>query len=488
MKNNEYTFFIESELFDITNQEDIKFLKEFVSENQSLINQEGDKFRINFVGEIVTPTNRYFSMPKNMQPNKESTELIKNVLSKYKKDETGKNLVLSQLGSYNSERVYFDKLKSYFLDYLTYEFIYPLKRKKIHSNSPISGAKISVFDTIRNRKRFGTGITYTTKDVKNTDDWILDDIYFYTIKELEERLNVSPTDKHEIDKMRDYLIGEGYSFNKLIDNKILSNKTGKELLDLSDTQDVIKKIRSCEIGIIHNPIKNTLLEYYDNKQQASANSTINVIFTKNFEKVWELILQDALMDEKSNQFKEREKSKFNKREIEEEFIPLSELENRKKEFDILEPEEVEDLQIDKWIEKRGNRYFFCKKGRLLIPDIFVDIDDDKKFIGDAKYYRDPSDSNYDKEFYIYNDAQSNKYPMVIFAIPESDTDRTTVPRRGYRRASIPNGGIRELILITVCVKDVINDAISDKTKKVSEDSIYLISKYTRKPEWQKEFE
>jgi hypothetical protein len=316
MKNNEYTFFIESELFDITNQEDIKFLKEFVSENQSLINQEGDKFRINFVGEIVTPTNRYFSMPKNMQPNKESTELIKNVLSKYKKDETGKNLVLSQLGSYNSERVYFDKLKSYFLDYLTYEFIYPLKRKKIHSNSPISGAKISVFDTIRNRKRFGTGITYTTKDVKNTDDWILDDIYFYTIKELEERLNVSPTDKHEIDKMRDYLIGEGYSFNKLIDNKILSNKTGKELLDLSDTQDVIKKIRSCEIGIIHNPIKNTLLEYYGNKQQASANSTINVIFTKNFEKVWEMILQDALMDEKSNQFKEREKSKFNKREIE----------------------------------------------------------------------------------------------------------------------------------------------------------------------------
>ena len=171
MRNNEYTFFIESELFDITNSEDIKFLKEFVSGNQSLINQEGDKFRINFVGEVITPTNRYFSMPKNMQPN-QSVDLIKDVLKN--KDLTtnqdGKNLALSKIGSYTSERVYFDKLKSYFLDYLTYEFIYPLKKNKKHSNSPISGANISVIDTLRNRKRFGTGITYTTKDVDTTDN------------------------------------------------------------------------------------------------------------------------------------------------------------------------------------------------------------------------------------------------------------------------------------------------------------------------------
>ena len=244
MRNNEYTFFIESELFDITNSEDIKFLKEFVSGNQSLINQEGDKFRINFVGEVITPTNRYFSMPKNMQPN-QSVDLIKDVLKN--KDLTtnqdGKNLALSQIGSYTSERVYFDKLKSYFLDYLTYEFIYPLKKNKKHSNSPISGANISVIDTLRNRKRFGTGITYTTKDVENSEDWILDDIYLYTIEELESRLNVSSVDKHEIEKMKEYLKGEGYSFNDLIDNKIISKKTKKVLLDLSITEDVINKIK-----------------------------------------------------------------------------------------------------------------------------------------------------------------------------------------------------------------------------------------------------
>ena len=55
-------------------------------------------------------------------------------------------------------------------------------------------------------------------------------------------------------------------------------------------------------------------------------------------------------------------------------------------------------------------------------------------------------------------------------------------RRGYRRTAIPGGGLRELILITVCVEDVIDDAVNNNTK-VLKDSIYLISKYTRKPEW-----
>jgi len=480
MKNNEYIFFIESEIFDITNQEDINFLREFVSENQSLIEQEGDKYRINFVGEVITPTNRYFSMPKNMQPDDNTVELIKEVLAKYRKDETGKNLVLSQLGSYNSERVYFDKLKSYFLDFLTYEFIYPLKRKKIHSNSPVSGAKVSVFDTIRNRKRFGTGITYTTKDVENSDDWILDDIYFYTIKELEERLNVSPTDKSEIEKMREYLISEGYSFNKLVDNRIISNKTGKQLLDLSDTLEVIKKIKSCEIGIIHNPIKNVLLEYYGNKQDASSNLTVNVIFTKNFEKVWEMILQDALRSMHIEEFGgEKFVNSFNKYEVTEKFIPTSQLSEYSR-LDIIEDDSESDK--DKWISKRGNRYFLCVRGRKLIPDIFVELENGKRFIGDAKYYKDTSDSNYDKEFYIYNDAQNNEYPMVVFAIPDSENQhRTKVPRNGYRRARIENG-VRELIIITVCVTDVINDAIRNGDK-VLNDSIHLISKYTRKPSW-----
>ena len=485
MRNNEYTFFIESELFDITNSEDIKFLKEFVSGNQSLINQEGDKFRINFVGEVITPTNRYFSMPKNMQPN-QSVDLIKDVLKN--KDLTtnqdGKNLALSQIGSYTSERVYFDKLKSYFLDYLTYEFIYPLKKNKKHSNSPISGANISVIDTLRNRKRFGTGITYTTKDVENSEDWILDDIYLYTIEELESRLNVSSVDKHEIEKMKEYLKGEGYSFNDLIDNKIISKKTKKVLLDLSITEDVINKIKKCDIGIIHNPIKNVLLDYYGNKQQASANSTVNVIFTNNFEDVWERIMQKALKSIDISEFAgQKFVDRFNKYEITEKFIPILSLPEYSSKLKIIEGDT--EPNEDKWIAKRGNGHFLCVRGRKLIPDIFVYVDENRKFIGDAKYYKDSSNSNYDKEFYIYNDAQENKDPMVIFAIPDTDKEITTVPVKGYRRAPI-TGGIRELILITVCVTDVIDDALNNGDK-VLKKSISLIEKYTRKSQWRKEY-
>ena len=483
-----YIFFTESEIYDIQNEEDLKFLKEFSIEGQPLIENVRDKYRINFVGEVITPNNIYFSLPKNMlssddKINNDNVILIKKVLVKYAKNIEGKDLVVTRLGSYTSERAYLNKLKEYFLDFITYEFIYPLKRKKVHSKSSVEGGRISIIDTDRNRKRYGGGMTYKTKDVINSDDWMLDDIYYFTIKELENRLGISQFESKQIDEMTKYLKEEGYNFNTFIDGKIYSKTTKKELLDFSKTLDVITAIKKSDVGVIHNPIKNTLIEYYENKLKASANSSVNVIFTKNFEKVWELILQDALMDKKSNKFKEDEKSKFNKREVEEEFIPPSELENKKRQFDILEPKEVEDLQVDKWVEKRGSRYFFCKKGRLLIPDIFVEINENKKFIGDAKYYKDPSDSNYDKEFYIYNDAQGHKYPMVIFALPENENiDRTTVPRRGYRRSSIPGGGLRELIVITVCVNDIVNDAINNKTK-VLDESIYLIKKYTRKTEW-----
>lgn len=72
--------------------------------------------------------------------------------------------------------------------------------------------------------------------------------------------------------------------------------------------------------------------------------------------------------------------------------------------------------------------------------------------------------------------------MVILAIPDTDKEITTVPVKGYRRAPI-TGGIRELILITVCVKCVIDDALNNG-QKVLNKSISLITKYTRKSEWQ----
>ena len=482
MQTNDYIYFSESDIYEIKNLEDLDFLLKFTDGKQKLVEKVGDKYRINFVGEVITPSGIYFSLPKNMEESEDNVLLIKKVLVKYAKDEKGKSLVINRSGSYTSERAYFDKLKEYFLDFITYEFIYPLKRKKIHSNSPIDGGRISIIDTVKNRRRFGGGVTYKTKDVLNDDTWMLDDIYYFTIKELENNLGVSQYERKQIEQMTNYLISEGYSFNNVVDNKIYSKSTKKEILDLSNSKEVVDKIKKCEVGIIHNPIKNILLEYYSNKQKAASKSSVNVIFTSNFEKVWELIIQDAIegtIKDNCLDFRESKingkylKDKFNKVETTEKFVPSEMVKELSKEYPILNKGDVPTG--NKWMENRNNRYFACKKYRFLIPDLFVELPDGRRFLGDAKYYKDVENSNFDKELYVYNEAQENIYPMVIFAIPDTANFKVTiVPPGGYRRSDD-----KELIIITVCVEDVINDAI-DKTNKVLDKSIQLVEKYTRR--------
>ena len=495
MQRTNYKYFTESLNYDIENEEDIIFMEEFKDPEKkiSLISKAGDQWKINFVGEVKTPNCVYFSFPKNVyqldiaenQLNKYKQDLLR-ILSQYKKAPDGKSLTTKREGDYNSERVYFDRLKTYFLDFITYEFIYPQKTKKIHSNTPQPGGKISVFDTVRNRKRYGTGVTYKVKDVSNSDDWMLDDIYYHTLKIIQERIGATDYETKEIQKMCDYLESEGYNINKLIDNKVIS-KDGKLLLDLDNVSDVIRMINKSDVNVIHLAIKNTLLEYYQNRLEATSLNSVNVVFTINFEKVWEMMVQDALKCNigKSKDFKDEITSSkiFNKTETIEKFIPASQVDNYKQDY----PLGIYDDGKEKWMEKRGRRYFICERSRILIPDVFVWVDDYKQFMGDAKYYKDPSNANYDKEFYIYNDAQRNKFPMVIFAIPENQfISETMVPRNGYRRARIDTG-FRELIIITVCVTDLINDALNNDSIVLTK-SISLIEKYTRKSEWQKEIE
>jgi hypothetical protein len=471
MRTNEYFFLTESDIFELPNKEDVKFLKEFREYGQPLIEESRNRYKINFVGEVITPNYVYFSMPKNMDYTEENVHLIKRVLVKYSKDREGKRLVTSRGGSYTSERSYFDKLKSYYLDYITYEFIYPQKKKIIHQNTVIDGAKISIIDTIKNRKRYGTGVTFKVKDIKNSDDWLLDDIYYYTLMDLVSILKISDYEISEIGSMTKYLLGEGYSFNKIKDNKVISNSTNKVILDMLDVSKVVEVIKNTEVGAIHNPIKNTLLEYYENKKKSSTIKSINVIFTRNFEKVWEIILQDALENEKSDGFRKEMKPLFTNIVTYESFIPNSQVELNLLEYPLVE----EDNGLrDKWMVKRGDRYFICERGRSLIPDIFVELNDGRRFLGDAKYYKDPISPDYEKEFGSYNDAQNNLYPMIIFSIPPRNIDRTTVPRQGFRTT-----GDKEILIIVVCVKDVIIDAIFNKGK-VLKKSVNLISKYSRR--------
>ena len=379
---------------------ELKFLK-----SKELINIIDDKFRPSFVGEFITPENSYFSLPKNFQPTPENVELFKKVLIRYKdlKGIDGKTLLtnnsfaISSTGDIKSEKFYYNELKEFFLDFITYEYIYPKKTKLKHSTSPISGGKIDVFSTMRNRQQKGPGITYKTKDIENTPGWNLDDIYWSTINSL-SNLYASEDDVKQISEMKEFLLDEGYILNEI---------------DLSNKDKVISDINKCEVGIIHQPIKNILLDYFESKSIGERFS-INAFYTLKFQYVWEELTRECLKHSKN--FKDSVKEEFNK--------PVR---RRFRE----DPTDYRDL----------------------MPDIFSQYNG-KSFIGDAKYYRDPENSHFDKEMYVYNQLIDNKYPMCVF-VPSNITKRLEVREQVQF----------ELIIFLISVEEAIQDAVdgSDRT-------------------------
>ena len=388
----------------IFTESELKFLK-----SKELINIKDDKFLPSFVGEFTTPENSYFSLPKNFKPTPDNQEdlvnLFKKVLVRYKdlKGKDGKTLLtnnsfaISDTGDIKSEKFYYNELKEFFLDFITYEYIYPKKTKLKHSSSPISGGKIDVFSTMRNRNQKGPGITYKTKDIENTPGWNLDDIYWSTINSL-ANLYASEDDVKQISDMKEFLLSEGYILNDI---------------DLSNKDKVISDINKCEVGVIHLPIKNTLLDYYESKSIGERFS-INAFYTLKFQYVWEELTRESLKH--NDDFKSSLSSKF---------IDYKPTRRRFEEGDV------------------------SKQYRDLLPDIFSSING-KSFIGDAKYYRDPENSHFDKEMYVYNQLIDNQYPMCVF-VPSDITKRLEVREQGQF----------ELIIFLISVQDAIQDAVNE---------------------------
>jgi len=393
---------------------ELKFLK-----SKELINIKDDKFQPSFVGEFVTPENSYFSLPKNFQSTPENVELFKKVLIRYKelKGKDGKTLLtnnsfaISSTGDIKSEKFYYNELKEFFLDFITYEYIYPKKTILKHSTSPISGGKIDVFSTMRNRKQKGPGITYKTKDIQNTLDWNLDDIYWSTIKSL-ANLYSSEDDVKQISEMKEFLLDEGYILNEI---------------DLSNKDKVISDINKCEVGIIHQPIKNILLDYYESKSIGERFS-INAFYTLKFQYVWEELTRESLKH--SDNFKSGVKEEFNK-------------------------------PMRRRFREDPTGY------RDLMPDIFSQYNG-KSFIGDAKYYKDPENSHFDKEMYVYNQLIDNKYPMCVF-IPSDIT----------KRLEVRDQGEFELIVFLISVQEAIQDAVENSDRTIIK-VMNLIGKNTKR--------
>jgi hypothetical protein len=92
--------YISSEL----TENELKFFKK-----KNLIKINGDLFKTNFVGEIITPDKNYFSVPKNFEANEKNINLFKEVLNKYSKI-NGKSLlenntfIISDDGELESEK------------------------------------------------------------------------------------------------------------------------------------------------------------------------------------------------------------------------------------------------------------------------------------------------------------------------------------------------------------------------------------------------
>lgn len=423
-------------------------LKFFIE--KKLIKEQGQFFKTNFVGEIITPNNKYFSLPKRFGLSSENISLFKEVLDKYASI-NGKSIlenntfIISPSGKMESEKFYYKELKSYFLDYITYEFIYPKKRLKRHSTSPISGGKIDIASTDRLRDQKGPGITYNVKDIKNSDEWRLDDIYWSTISYLGDKYN----DRREIDDMFRFLKDEGFNIN---------------LIDISKSNEILQEIDSCEVGIIHNPIKETLISYFASKSVDSTKYKIKVFYTDNFAFVWEEMVRNALKENK--EFRNELKRVFERKQSIDKWFPSQN-------------------EIDSFIKGKNNHKETIKEinrkesgtGIMLtfeidavsIPDLFSDFKS-KRFIGDAKYYNEPEGSLYEKEFINYNRLSDNKYPMLILG-PGLKTKSLNIIREEEL----------ELIIFSLSIKDVIDDAINNKSKVVDYLHMLLWSKgYTKR--------
>jgi hypothetical protein len=445
----------------ILDPETKKLLKEIKGEYKlPLIEENSDgSINSNFVGKIVTPNQTIFSLPKTIKDTS-MIPVIENLLNNYKKNKLSYNnsFTLQSDGNFKSESYFLKRLKSFFLDFVTYEFIYPLETKKIHSIEPMYG-KIDMVQTKINRNIYGDGITYDVVDIKNDDTWLLDDIYYYTIEYLAEKVGTI-SEFNEIKKMKEYLNEEsGFSISdgKFEDEKLTIISKNIKNIEL-DTDKIIENIKKCNVNIVHEPIKKTLLDFYKNKKLGKSNYKIDVFFTPNFHIVWENITQKIFKD--NIEFRNRLLGKFNKIETISKWIRTSDISNKLEELKDKSPNiSKDDPNIIEWRE------------RSLIPDIFAEYiltNRTFRFIGDAKYYN-YIDKDYSKEQNEYNDAMDNQYAMCIF-VPR---DKTTV----FRTRSTGEGSNRkQIIIFEIDIKQAITDYLKN-SNKVLEDVHRLISKY-----------
>ena len=405
-------------------EDDLKLLTDKVLINGkkvSLIESSGDSFKVKFVGEYITPNNNFLALPKKFSKRSSNCKLVIDMLK-----ESTKLGVSSLLTNYtftpddegvNSPSYYFLELKSFFMDFFTYGFIYPKEKIKKHTSSYTKGDPDPA-ETQLNKKRLGPGITYLVKDINPDEKWMLSDIYYTTLLNLCDEFG-GTKDKEEIEGMSEFLKQKGYRLKRL--SKL--------------PEDIIDKIEEYQVESRHEPIKQVLISYYESRLiSPNKKYTIRAFYTNNFWKVWEVFVQKA----------------FN--------------------HDFKFKEEISKTMLPQIIKKEVDGEIVTKESKNY-PDLFSSTKVENgyfKFIGDAKYYNN-SLRDYGKELNDYQDSIVEKYPFIVF-LPSETTNR-------FAKSFLSARGDKELLVVRIAYSSILNDVVNNQQNCIS-DVISLITKFT----------
>ncbi|RZJ36426.1 MAG: hypothetical protein EOO51_01440 [Flavobacterium sp.] len=340
-------------------------------------------YKVAFVGEVFTPYGYFVSLPKNFnESNSSNVELVILILKEFKNLKKNGRLLLQnktyEIGKeIESDYFYWRKLYSFFVDYITYEFYYPRKRNIRHSSSRLNG-RLNPMLTEVNSERLGTGITY---EVKNYEDNYFRNIFYSSLKFLEKKF-ASEIESRKILELEKYLRIKNIKF-RLIE------------LDANVFLSYSKKLLS---NAVHETIVKTLVSYFLNEKITEKNR-INVFYTKEFEYLYEFLLQKVLLHDTTSKNINWQDPNF----------------------------------------------------KSLRPDII-----NESFIGDAKYFLIPdftktSVPSFEKELYAYNVANGNSQPNYVFIPTESNAYLKTLIHNSYK-----------LHVVTINLHTVVDDYFNKK--------------------------
>lgn len=245
-----------------------------------LVKEYPFKYKVCFVGEVLTPYGHFISLPKNFSGTTlENANFVKSILKEFKTLKKGSRLLIHNKtydlgGEIESNFFFWKKLYTFFTDYITYEFYYPKNRIVRHSFSRERG-RVNPMLTEAGRNRYGNGITYEIKDFGEN---YIRNVFYTVLKNLETQY-ASEIESYKIIELEKFLSAKNIWFKKI---------------DHIDAEHFITHSKKIQPNAGHEVIVRTLVNYFKNSKIRDKN-TINIFYSKEFEYLLEFLLQKVFL-------------------------------------------------------------------------------------------------------------------------------------------------------------------------------------------------